>query len=123
MLILLVHGFIKPKNLIMVRAGIEIQNYDKALEIIKKQVEDLKNGKFTENDIENAKTYIVSGIKNIEVEQDTEMVFYMGQELGGFHFTISEYIRDINSVTKEQIVEFAKSLQMNTIYFLTGSEE
>lgn len=107
----------------MVRAGIEIQNYDKALEIIKKQVEDLKNGKFTENDIENAKTYIVSGIKNIEVEQDTEMVFYMGQELGGFHFTISEYIRDINSVTKEQIVEFAKSLQMNTIYFLTGSEE
>ena len=121
--ILLVHGFIKPKNLIMVRAGIEIQNYDKALDIIKRQVEDLKNGNFTENDIENAKTYIVSGIKNIEVEQDTEMVFYMGQELGGFHFTISEYIRDINSVTKEQIVEFAKSLQTNTIYFLTGSEE
>ncbi|MBR1540743.1 MAG: insulinase family protein [Clostridia bacterium] len=107
----------------MVRAGIEIQNYDKALDIIKRQVEDLKNGNFTENDIENAKTYIVSGIKNIEVEQDTEMVFYMGQELGGFHFTISEYIRDINSVTKEQIVEFAKSLQTNTIYFLTGSEE
>lgn len=107
----------------MVRAGIEIQNYEKALEIIKEQVEDLKNGNFSDKDIENAKTYIVSGIKNIEVEQDTEVVFYMGQELGGYHFTIPEYIRDINSVTKEQIVEFARSLQMNTIYFLTGQEE
>lgn len=116
-------GFIKPKNLIMIRAGIEIQNYDKALEIIKEQVENLKNGNFSEKDILNAKTYIISGIKNIEVEQDTEMVFYMGQELGNYHFTIPEYIKNINSVTKEQIVEFAKTLQMNTIFFLTGQEE
>lgn len=116
-------GFIKPKNLIMIRAGIEIQNYDKALEIIKEQVENLKNGNFSEKDILNAKTYIISGIKNIEVEQDTEMVFYMGQELGNYNFTIPEYIKNINSVTKEQIVEFAKTLQMNTIFFLTGQEE
>ncbi|MBR2289857.1 MAG: insulinase family protein [Clostridia bacterium] len=106
----------------MVRAGIEIQNYNKALEIIKEQIENIKQGKFSDRDLENAKVYIVSGIKNIEVEQDTEMVFYMGQELSGLSFTIPEYIRDINSVTKEQIVEFAKSLQMNTIYFLMGAE-
>ena len=116
-------GFIKPKKLIMIRAGIEIQNYEKALEIIKEQIENIKNGKFSDKDIENAKIYIVSGIKNIEVEQDTEMVFYMGQELSGSHFSIEEYINSINSVTKEEIVEFAKSLQMNTIYFLTSSEE
>lgn len=107
----------------MVRAGIEIQNYNKALEIIREQVENMRQGKFSDKDIVNAKTYIVSGIKNIEVEQDTEMVFYMGQELSGLHFSIDEYIIDINSVTKAQIVEFAKSLQANTIYFLTGSEE
>ena len=115
-------GFIKPKNLIMVRAGIEPQNYEKAVEIIKEQVENIKSGKFSDKDIENAKIYIVSGIKNIEVEQDTEIVFYMGQELSGLDFSIEEYITNINSVTKEQIVEFAKNLQMNTIYFLTGLE-
>jgi len=115
-------GFVKPKKLIMVKAGIEIQNYQKALDIIKEQIENMKQGKFSDKDIENAKTYIVSGIKNIEAEQDTEVVFYMGQELNGLMFTINEYIRDINSVTKEQIVDFAKSLQMNTIYFLTSQE-
>ena len=116
-------GFVKPKKLIMVKAGIEIQNYQKAQNIIQEQLENIRKGKFSEKDIENAKIYIVSGIKNIEAEQDTEIVFYMGQELNGLEFTIDEYIRDINSVTKEQIVEFANSLQMNTIYFLTGSEE
>ena len=116
-------GFVKPKKLIMVKAGIEIQNYQKAQNIIQEQLENIRKGKFSEKDIENAKIYIVSGIKNIEAEQDTEIVFYMGQELNGLEFTIDEYIRDINNVTKEQIIEFANNLQMNTIYFLTGSEE
>lgn len=115
-------GFIKPKNIIMINSGIEIQNYDKALELIKEQVENIKKGKFSDKDIINAKTYIVSGIKNIEAEQDTEVIFYMGQELSSKYFGINQYITSINSVTKEQIVEFAKSLQMNTIYFLTGLE-
>lgn len=116
-------GFIKPKKIIMLRAGIETENYEKALEIIKEQIENMKSGKFSDKDIENAKVYITSGIKNIEAEQDTEIVFYMGQELLGVDFSIEEYIDEINSVTKEQIIEFAKSLQMNTIYFLTSSEE
>ncbi len=115
-------GFIKPKNIIMINSGIEIQNYDKALELIKEQVENIKKGKFSDKDITNAKTYIVSGIKNIEAEQDTEVIFYMGQELSSKYFGINQHITSINSVTKEQIVEFAKSLQMNTIYFLTGLE-
>lgn len=115
-------SFIKPKNLIMITAGIEMQNYDKAVNIIKEQVENIKNGNFSDKYINNAKTFIISGIKNIEVEQDTEIVFYMGQELSGINFSIEEYINNIYCVTKEQIIEFAKTLKLNTIYFLTDSE-
>ena len=92
------------------------------MEIIKEQIEIVKKGNISDNDIQNAKTYIISGIKNIEVEQDTELIFYMGQELSGNVFSIDEYIKNINSVTKEEIIEFAKSVQMNTIYFLSGTE-
>ncbi|MCI8548752.1 MAG: hypothetical protein HFJ38_07730, partial [Bacilli bacterium] len=53
---------------------------------------------------------------------DTEIVFYIGQEISKTRFTVSEYIENIKSVTKEQIIEFAKMLQMNLIYFLTGAE-
>jgi predicted Zn-dependent peptidase len=115
--------FNKLKYNIFVRCGIEIQNYDKAVSIIKEQIENIKSGKFTQSDIQNAKNYIISGIKGIETEQDTEIVFYIGQEISKVKYTVEEYIESIKSVTKEQIVEFAKSLQMNIIYFLTGNEE
>lgn len=41
--------------MIFIRCGIEIQNYNKALETVKVQLDDLKNGKIEEEDIENAK--------------------------------------------------------------------
>ena len=115
-------SFNKLKYNVFVRCGIEIPNFDKAVAIIKEQFESIKAGNFSENDIQNAKNYIISGIKSIEAEQDTEIVFYIGQEISKTRFTVSEYIENIKSVTKEQIIEFANGIQMNLIYFLTGSE-
>ena len=42
------------KNIIFVNCGIEISNYQKALDLIKQQIEDMKQGDFTEEDIDNA---------------------------------------------------------------------
>jgi len=110
----------KLKNNIFIRCGIEIENYDKVVEIIKEQISNIKAGNFTDTDIQNAKNYIVSGIKSIEAEQDSEIVFYIGQEISKTRYTVAEYVRKINAVTKEQIVEFAKSVEINSIYFLTS---
>ena len=43
----------------------------------------MKNGEFTEEDIENSKKYMISGIKTVADEQDSEMTYYFGQELSG----------------------------------------
>lgn len=111
-------NYLKRKQNIIIRAGIEIQNYEKALEIIKKQLEDMKNGNFTEEDIKNAKNLIIATIENIPEEQDTEISYYFGQELACTNISTEEYEEKIQSVTKEQIIEVAKSVKLNTIYFL-----
>lgn len=111
-------NYLKRKQNIIIRAGIEIQNYEKALEIIKEQLEDMKNGKFNDEDIQNAKNLIISTIENIPEEQDTEISYYFGQELANTNITTEEYKEKIEKVTKEQIVEVAKNVKMNTIYFL-----
>lgn len=113
----------KMKNNIFIRCGIEIENYEKAVKIIKEQLENIKKGKFTEDDLENAKMYIISGIKSIEAEQDTEIVFYIGQEISKIKNTVEKYIKDIEAVSKEDIIEIANNIQINTIYFLTGQEK
>ena len=111
-------NYIKQKNNIFIRCGIEIKNYERAVEIIKEQLEDMKNGKFTKEDLENAKKYMISGIEGIQDEQDSEITYYISQELSGKLITFEEYKENINSVTMEDIKEIANSININTIYFL-----
>lgn len=110
--------YVRQKNNIFIRAGIEIKNYSKALEIIKEQLKDMKNGKFSDEEIDNAKKYMTSGIKTVQDEQDSEITYYMGQELSKTLLTFEEYMDKINSVTREEILEIAKNIHINTIYFL-----
>lgn len=111
-------SYIKRKNIILIRAGIEIENYKKALEIIEKQLEDMKNGEFSDEDIKNAKRLIISTIDNIEEEQDTEISYYFGQELAGTAKSIEEYRQKIEFVSREDILNIANNIKLNTIYFL-----
>lgn len=111
-------NYIKRKQIILIRAGIEIENYEKAINIINEQLDDMKKGKFTEQDIENARNLIYATINNIEEEQDTEISYYFGQELAGNNITIEEYKDRIKNVTKEEIIEVAQNIKPNIIYFL-----
>lgn len=110
--------FIKQKMNIFIRCGIQIEKYEKALNLIKVQLDNIKTGKFSDEDIEVAKVYLTSSIKNIEEEQDTEIVYYIGQELSGTNRSIEEYIDRIQRVSKEDILAFAEKVSINTIYFL-----
>lgn len=111
-------SYTSSKSNIFIKCGIEIKNYKKTLEIIKKQLEDMKEGKFTEENIDNAKKGIISGIKSIDDEQDTEITYFYGQELTNLKTSLEEYIEKIQKVTKQDIIEIAKNVTINTIYFL-----
>ncbi len=108
----------RQKNVIFIRCGIEIKNYEKALNTIKEQLEDISIGKFSEEDINNAKQLISESIRSITSEQDTEITYYYGQELSDTFISIDDYIKKINNVTREDIEEVAKNISINTIYFL-----
>lgn len=110
----------KMKSNIFINCGIEIPNYEKAVDIIKEQLDNMKDGKFSDDDLENAKRFIIAGIKTIEAEQDTEIVFYIGQEIAKQKIEIKEYISNIEKITREDVKEAAQNIQINTIFFLRG---
>lgn len=111
-------NYVRQKNTIFVRCGIEIENYEKAMKTIQEQLEDMQKGNFDEKDIENAKNLIIESVKSIPSEQDTEITYYYGQELSDRFMTLEEYIKNIEKQSKEEIVDLANQVQMNTIYFL-----
>ena len=111
-------SYLRYKSNIFVNCGIEIGNYEKALELIRKQIDDMKKGKFTDKDIEDAKTGIIANIKTIADEQDTELTYYFGQELSQNKTSVEEYEEKINNVSKEDIINIANRVSINTVYFL-----
>jgi len=111
-------NYIRHKGTIIISCGIEIKNYEKALEIIRKQLEDMKQGNFSDEDLENSKKGLISSIKGIEDEQDTEITYYFGQEISGNKATADEYIEAITQVSREEVIDVANLVNTNTVYFL-----
>lgn len=111
-------NYIRHKNNIFVRCGIEIENYQKALDIIKVQIEDMKKGDFNDEDIKNAKASILAMIKAIPEEQDSEMMYYFGQEISEQKMEYDEYESKVQKVQRQDIIDIANSIKINTIYFL-----
>lgn len=111
-------SYYRFKNNIFINCGIEIGNYEKALKIIKQQIEDMKKGDFTDEEVENAKQGIIAAIKSIDDEQDTEIMYFFGQELSANKLDIDEYMNRISKVNKQNVVDIANKISINTIYFL-----
>ena len=111
-------SYFKYKNNIFINCGIEISNYEKAVELIKEQIEDMKNNNFTDEEFENAKNSIIATIKTIDDEQDTLIIYYFGQELSNNKNTIEDYIKKIEETKREDVLNIANKVEINTIYFL-----
>lgn len=111
-------NYMKLKSNIFIRAGIEIENYEKALGIIREQLQDMQDGNFSDEDINQAKRTLKATINDIPEEQDIELSYYYGQELSGKETSIQEYKNKIENVSRENIINVANGININTIYFL-----
>lgn len=113
-------NYYRLKNNIIINCGIEIENYDKVLEIIKEQIKDMKDGKFEDSDVENAKQGVIASIKTIDDEQDTEIMYFFGHEFSKNGLKINDYINRVSKISKQDILKIANCVSINTIYFLKG---
>lgn len=115
-------SYVRNLSNIYIKCGIEIKNYEKALKLIKEQMNDIKNGNFSDDDIDNTKKVLISGLKTVDEDQITQISYYIGQELSSSPTNIQDYIENINKVRKEDILKISKLVRINTIYFLKNEE-
>lgn len=111
-------NYFRYKDKIFINCGIEISNYEKAVELIKQQLEDMKNNNFTDEEFANAKKSIMAIIDTIDDEQDTGITYYFGQEISNNKHTIEDYKQKIQDVTRENVLQVANRIEIHTTYFL-----
>ncbi len=110
--------YIKHKGAMFVSAGIELENYDIAKECILKEINDMKIGEISEQEINDAKVNLVTLYRSITDSQSASIGWSIGQKLLGAEENVDVVIEKISAVTKEDIVEAANRLKLDTIYYL-----
>lgn len=114
--------FESHKGLLFVMSGIEAKNYEKAVEIIKEQMLAMQNGEFSEEEIHQTKSVIQNQIlEAIDTPRGFVEMLYHGI-ISDRTRPVEEWLTGIESVTKEEIVKVAKNIELDTIYFLQGTE-
>ena len=113
----------KHKGIQLIGSGIEVKNYQQALEIILEQVELIRKGKITREEMENTRRALISMYKVVGDSPYNLVNFYTDGLVGEREEGIDYFIRKIEDVREDNVVEIAHRVHLDTVYFLRSQGE
>jgi predicted Zn-dependent peptidase len=110
------------KGLMMVMSGIEFENFELAVKIIREQMEAMQAGDFTDQEVEQTKAVIENQmLETMDTARGMVEVLYHNV-VSDQNVSLDDWLQGMSKTTKEEIVDVAKKVQLDTVYFLTGLE-
>ncbi len=106
-------------NIVLVNSGIDKDNKKIVIDMIKKVVVDMTNGKFSDKDIEDAKMEILTGLASIYDSNKSVIEYYYGMDTFKAD-DINTKIKKVKKVSREDIISVASKINLEGIFFLKG---
>ncbi len=111
---------LREKGIIFIQSGIEEENYKKALNEIFNQIDVMKKGEFTGEDFDSSIKALSDAFKGVEDSPVAVCTFYSSQVFDDELVSGKEYAEKISAVTREQVIECAKRVTIDSVYLLAG---
>lgn len=106
------------KGLLSIQSGIEIQNYDQALSIMKEQLSDMKEGKITDQELEKTKATIINQFRE-RLDSAYGMIdLHHHSAISKRNWPLPELLERIAHTSCDEIQQVAEKVTIDTIYFL-----
>lgn len=106
----------RTKGIMIAYSGVQEKNRKKTIEAMLAQLDEVRNGNFTDEDIKQAKASIITGLESVSDSLYGIEAWYLGQILSGIKTTPEEEISLINKLTAEDVCEAAKAMKLNVVY-------
>lgn len=111
------------KGIATIQSGIEVQNFEKAVQIIQQQLDDMAKGAITDIEMTQTKAMIRNVIKEMQ-DSAFEMIAYdFNRTLSGRERTPDELLQQVEGITVDDVKQAASAFSLDTIYFLKGQKE
>jgi predicted Zn-dependent peptidase len=108
---------------IFVESGVETANIGAAKDEILRQLYEVKAGNITEEEISNAKKAMARSYKSIDDNVCRTEIWYTFRAVSGRNESPDDISTKVYAVTKEQLVDAAQGIWLDSVYVLAGSEE
>ncbi|WP_257351479.1 EF-P 5-aminopentanol modification-associated protein YfmF [Pseudalkalibacillus decolorationis] len=105
---------------IFVMSGIEFKNYDKAVSIIREQMENMKNGSITNDELTQTKEMLRNQILESVDNPNSWIELLYHSKVSGVERSIDEWLEGISNVSLQDVIEAASTVTLDTVYFLKG---
>ena len=106
------------RQLLVVQTGISYANKDKVQELILEQLERLKKGDFEDELLEQNKNNLISSYISRLDSQTSALLRAQSAALTGINVTIEEWLDNLQSVTKDDVMKVAKMVELQATYML-----
>lgn len=113
----------RAKSILMIQSGVETKNIDITIQKINEQLESIKDGQVSEDELHLAKQGLISGFKSMTDSQGQILDFNYTQHMLSDSDSISDIIRGIENVVIADVVSLSNTLYTDTIYVLKGEKD
>lgn len=112
----------KQKGLMLVSSGIEFDQYERARDEILAQLRAWADGDFSAQELEAARRAVVSSLTACVDSQGRMEDYWTAQSAAGLCQSPDELAAAVEKVDREQVIDAAKRLRLDAVYFLKGKE-
>lgn len=106
------------RQLLVVQTGISYTNKDKVQELILEQLERLRKGDFEDELLEQNKNNLISSYISRLDSQTSALLRAQSAALIGINVTVEEWLDNLQSVTKDDVMKVAKMVELQATYML-----
>lgn len=116
-------SFSRAKNCIFVDCGVETKNIETARNAIIGQLDEIISGNFSDEDMQNVLLALENSFSGIGDTAGSYINWYKSAVYEGEYLTPEQTLEKYRNVTRERIIECAKSLVLDTVYVMKSKEE
>jgi predicted Zn-dependent peptidase len=107
------------KGLLFVTAGVDPSKYEKCVEVVRRQMDDVAAGAITDDEWDKTRRTIVDRIRSREDNPGGKIGAFLEMQINGRPMTPAEIIEGVERVTRDDVVRAAKLVRPDTLFFLT----
>ncbi len=111
------------KGLMIVSSGVDFDKFDAAKAEISAQLEAVRRGEVTDEELTAAKKSVASDLRAISDSQYNLEGFYLSNTIDGLSFEPEELAAAVECVGLDAVIDIAKSIVPDAVYYLRGNGE